>query len=408
MSYQQGLSGLNAASENLDVIGNNVANSNTVGFKDGQATFADMYASALNGSGGTQVGIGTQVTGVVQQFSQGTITTTQNPLDVAINGNGFFRMNDNGAITFSRNGQFELNSTGYVVNSSGAELTGYTANANGVLDTSAPVPLQISSADVPPQTTSTVNAEVNLDSTESSLPAAGFNLNDPTTYNNSTSTTIYDSLGNAHAMSTYYLQTAAGSWNVYAAVDGKQIGAGPVGALNFQTNGSIDTTTTTLPFTVSAPVTTGATTPLTFALGYSGSTQFGSAFSVNAMNQNGFASGQLTGFNISSTGIIQGSYTNGQTSVLGQVVVAGFANPQGLEPLSNNGFAESATSGTPVIGTAGSGTLGVLQSSAVENSNVDLTAELVNMITAQQAYQANAQTIKTEDTIMNTLVNLPA
>jgi flagellar hook protein FlgE len=346
------------------------------------------------------------VAGVVQQFSQGKITATENPLDVAINGNGFFRLSNNGAITFSRNGQFQMDSSGYIVTSTGARLTGYTANASGALNTAAPADIQISTADRAPQTTSAVNALLNLDSRLSPLPSAGFNLTDPTTFHSSTSVSIYDSLGNPHVLSSYYVKTAAGSWDVFAAMDGTQVGAGPVGTLNFKGDGSIDTATTTLPFSLSAPVTTGATSPLAFTMGFSGSTQYGSGFSVNALDQDGFASGRLTGFNISPDGTIEGRYTNGRTSVLGQVIIAGFANPQGLEALGNNAFAESATSGSPVIGTAGTGTLGVLQSSAVEDSNVDLTAELVNMITAQRIYQANAQTIKTQDQVMQTLVNL--
>jgi flagellar hook protein FlgE len=285
-------------------------------------------------------------------------------------------------------------------------LTGYTANANGALDTSAPAELQISTADRAPQTTSTINALLNLDSRQSALPSAGFNLSDPTTFNSSTSVSIYDSLGNPHVLSSYYVKTAAGSWDVFAAVDGAQVGAGPVGSLNFKGDGTIDAATTTLPFNLSATVTTGANSPLNFTLGFSGTTQFGSGFSVNALNQDGFASGRLTGFNIAPDGTIQGRYTNGRTAVLGQVIIAGFANPQGLEALGNNAFSESATSGNPVIGSPGTGTLGVLQSSAVEDSNVDLTAELVNMITAQRIYQANAQTIKTQDQVLQTLVNL--
>ncbi|MGA7180218.1 MAG: flagellar hook protein FlgE [Thiobacillaceae bacterium] len=406
MSFQQGLSGLSAASENLDVIGNNVANANTVGFKTGEATFADVYAASLSGSGGSQVGIGTKVTGVVQQFSQGQITATSNPLDVAINGGGFYRLSTNGTITFSRNGQFQMDNSGYIVNPTGARLTGYTANSSGVLNTSAPAELQISTADRAPQTTSTVNALLNLDSTQSAPTTSPFSLSDPTTFNSSTSVSVYDSLGNSHVLSTYYVKTAAGSWDVYAALDGTQVGAGAAGTLKFKGDGTIDTATTTLPFNLSANVTTGATSPLSFTLGFAGSTQFGSSFSVNALDQNGFASGRLTGFNISPDGTIEGRYTNGQTSVLGQIITSNFANPQGLEALGNNAFAESAASGNPVIGTPGSGTLGVLQSSAIEDSNVDLTAELVNMITAQRNYQANAQTIKTQDQVMQTLVNL--
>ncbi|NWG39376.1 MAG: flagellar hook protein FlgE [Hydrogenophilaceae bacterium] len=406
MSFQQGLSGLSAAADQLDVIGNNVANSNTVGFKRAEAQFSDVYATSLSGTGGSQVGIGTQLAAVVQQFSQGKITSTENPLDVAINGNGFFRLSNNGATTYTRNGQFHLDSSGYIVTSTGKRLTGYSANVTGALDTSAPRELQLSTADRSPQITTEVNALLNLDSRQSALPSAGFDINDPTTFHHSTSVSIFDSLGNPHVFSTYYMKTGAGTWDVFGAVDGVQTGAGPVGTINFGTDGFIDTGTTSLPFTISATVTTGATSPFAFDMGFSGTTQFGSNFSVNAVDQDGFASGRLTGFNISPDGVIQGRYTNGQSAVLGQVVIVNFANPQGLEALGDNGFAESGTSGTPLVGTPGTGTLGVLQSSAVEDSNVDLTAELVAMITAQRVYQANAQTIKTQDQVMQTLVNM--
>lgn len=405
MSFQQGLSGLTAAAANLDVIGNNVANASTVGFKQAQAQFADVFSSALSGSGGSQVGIGVKVAAVVQQFSQGKITATQNPLDIAINGNGFFRLSNNGTITYSRNGQFQVDSTGYIVSSTGRRLTGYPANVNGQLDYSAPQELVLSTADRAPQLTSKVNALLNLDSRQPVITTP-FDINDPTSFNHSTAVSVYDSLGNSHAMATYYRKTAAGSWDVYASLDGTQIGAGPVGTLNFTGDGLIDTATTTLPFTLSAPVSTGASSPLTFTLGFSGTTQFGSGFSVNALDQDGFSSGRLTGFNIATDGTILGRYTNGRSAVLGQVVIAGFSNPQGLQATGDNGFVESPTSGSPLIGAPGSGTLGVLQSSAVEDSNVDLTAELVSMITAQRVYQANAQTIKTQDAVLQTLVNL--
>jgi flagellar hook protein FlgE len=406
MSFQQGLSGLNAAAKNLDIIGNNVANSNTVGFKQAKAQFADVYANSLSGSGGSQVGIGTKVAAVVQQFSQGNVTATANPLDVAVNGAGFFRLSDNGTITYSRNGQFHMDSTGYVVNSTGARLTGFTASTGGVLDTSAPADIQISTADLAPQATTSANALLNLDSRQAILPAAGFDLTDPSTFNHSTSASIYDSLGNPHVLSTYYVKTAPGSWDVFAAADGVPVGAGAAGTLNFTASGAIDTATTTLPFSIPVAVTTGATSPLTFALNFSGTTQFGSNFSVNALDQDGFASGRLAGFNIGPDGTIQGRYTNGRSSVLGQVVLANFSNPQGLEALGDNAFAESFASGDPLVGAPSTGSLGVLQSSAVEDSNVDLTAELVNLITAQRVYQANAQTIKAQDAVLQTLVNL--
>ncbi len=401
MSFQQGLSGLNAAAKNLDVIGNNVANSGTVGFKQSQAQFADVYANSLTGAGGSQVGIGVQVAAVAQQFTQGNITSTNNPLDIAINGGGFFRMDNGGEITFQRNGQFQLDRNGFIVGSGGAFLTGYTADANGVLSTGAPAPLFINTADITPQVTTGIDSVLNLDSTKSALPAAGFNQNDPTTFHNSTSVSIYDSLGNAHTLQTYYVKTAAGAWSVFASTDGAP--ATSVGALNFNTDGTL---TTAMPLSTSVAVTTGAATPFAVDIDFTGTTQFGSSFSVNKLTQDGYTSGRLAGFSVGDNGIIQGRYTNGQSAVLGQVVLASFANPNGLQPLGNNMWSDTATSGAPLIGTPDSGSLGVLQSSAVEDSNVDLTAELVNMITAQRVYQANAQTIKAQDAVLQTLVNL--
>ncbi len=401
MSFQQGLSGLNAAAKNLDVIGNNVANSGTVGFKQSQTQFADVYANSLTGAGGSQVGIGVQLATVAQQFTQGNITSTNNPLDIAINGNGFFRMDNNGEINYQRNGQFQLDRNGYIVSSSGAYLTGYTANASGVLSTGSPAPLFINTTDLPPQVTGDVTSVLNLDSTVSSLTAAGFNMNDPTTFHNSTSVSIYDSLGNAHTLQTYYVKTAAGAWSVFGSVDGAA--STSIGTLNFGTDGAL---TSAMPLTTSVAVTTGAATPFNVNIDFTGTTQFGSAFSVNKLTQDGYTSGRLAGFNVDSDGMLLGRYTNGQSAVLGQVVLASFANPNGLQPLGNNMWAETAASGSPLVGAPDTGSLGVLQSSAVEDSNVDLTAELVNMITAQRVYQANAQTIKAQDAVLQTLVNL--
>lgn len=409
MSFQQGLSGLNAASKNLDVIGNNVANSGTVGFKQSQAQFADVYASSLNGSGSSQVGIGTKVSQVAQQFTQGNITSSNNPLDIAINGNGFFRLSNNGTVSYSRNGQFQLDKSGYIVNATGARLTGYTANSSGVLSTGAPAEININTADIPPQVTSTVNAVLNLDSS-SAVPTGGaFDMTNPTTYNNATSVSIYDSLGNSHTLQTFYVKTAANTWNVYAADDGTAIGyvppaaAVPVGTLTFNSSGTL---TGGSPVPIAVPVTTGAGTPFTVNVDYTGTTQFGSTFSVNSLKQDGYTSGKLSGFSTGSDGTIVGRYTNGQSATLGQVVLASFTDPNGLQPLGDNAWAETAASGAALVGSPGSGPLGSLQSSATEDSNVDLTAELVNMITAQRNYQANAQTIKTQDQVMQTLVNL--
>jgi flagellar hook protein FlgE len=406
MGFQQGLSGLDAAAKNLDVIGNNVANASTVGFKSFRAEFADLYANSLSGAGTNNIGIGTQVADVSANFTQGNTVTTSNPLDLAINGNGFFRTSTNGTITYSRNGQFKLDNEGHVVNSSGGKLQGYPVDASGGVVPSAPADLRVSASDIAPQVTTEARAVLNLDSRKASLSSAAFNINNTATYNDATSLSVYDSLGNGHTLTTYFVKTASNSWDVFGASDGVQLGAGPLGTLQFQTDGSLNVTASALPLAVSVPVATGATTPLNFTLNFLGTSQFGSSFGVNELVQDGYQSGRLTGFNISGDGVLLGRYSNGQSRAQGEIVLANFTNPQGLQHLGNNLLAETAESGLPLIGAPGTGALGVLQSGALEESNVDLTSELVNMITAQRVYQANAQTIRAQDQLLQTIVNL--
>lgn len=401
MSFQQGLSGLNAASKSLDVIGNNVANANTVGFKQSRAEFADVYANALNGSGTGSAGIGVKVADIQRQFTQGNITNTENPLDIAINGNGFFRLSNSGAITYSRNGQFQLDKAGYIVTSSGERLTGYVADSTGALQTGALTDIQINSADLAPQASTKVNDVFNLDSRSAVLPLASFNPADPTTYTQVVPISVYDSQGNPHTLQSYLIKTAANTWDVRTTVDGGTTAVGS-SQLTFDTNGLL-TGTTTQTVTL-APPTVPAAQSIT--VDFASSTQFGSDYSLNSQVQDGYASGRLSSFSTAADGTIIGRYTNGQAKALAQVVLAKFANPNGLAALGNNQFAETSDAGVPVIGKAGTGGLGVMQSSATEDSNVDLTAELVNMITAQRYYQANAQTIKTQDQVLQTLVNL--
>lgn len=419
MGFQQGLSGLNAASKSLDVIGNNISNANTVGFKQGQAQFADVYANALNGSSGATAGIGTQLAAVVQQFTQGNISTTNNPLDVAINGGGFFRMSTNGAVTYTRNGQFQLDKLGNIVNAQGAQLTGFMANAAGVLQTGSPTVININTADIAPQATVSINTVMNLNSTKSVPVNTPFSPTDVTTYNDSTSVNIYDSLGNPHVFQTFYVKNATtNTWDVFGTLDGTLIaGGGPVtnslAQLTFTNLGALTNVSPNLTATgypkavgVSAAVATGAVTPLAFRFDFTNSTQFGSAFSVSKNLQDGFASGKLAKFNIAKDGTLIGSYTNGKTANLAQVVLANFTNPNGLQSTGDNQWIETAASGNPLVGPPNTGNLGTLTSSATEDSNTDLTGELVNMITAQRIYQANAQTVKTQDQILQTLVNL--
>ncbi len=451
MSFQQGLSGLNATSKQLDVIGNNISNASTVGFKMAQAQFADVYANSLSGAGGNGVGIGVKVQSVMQLFTQGNISSTNNPLDMAINGAGFFRMSTNGAITYTRNGQFSLDKNGYIVNAQGAQLTGYAADQNGVLSTGAAVPLNINTSDIAPKQTDTVNALLNLDSRSlvpgTQLPVSAppvivpvaFSLTDPLTYNSSTSVAVFDSLGNSHVLQTFFVRVdpvlrpppvavppapeVKAEWDVFAAVDGVLIaGTAPapaptnsVGTIGFDAFGKLTGATPSFALTdpnafgIDIPVTTGAVTPIslpTVKYDMTGMTQYGAPFSVNSIKQDGYTSGKLSKFNTSKDGTIVGSYTNGRTAVLGQVAMANFTNPNGLQSLGDNQWNETSSSGTALVGVPGSGSLGVLTSSATEDSNTDLTGELVNMITAQRVYQANAQTIKTQDQVLQTLVNL--
>jgi flagellar hook protein FlgE len=404
MGFQQGLSGLNASSKALDSVGNNIANSGTIGFKSATTGFADVFAASLGG--GSQIGIGTSVAGINQQFTQGNVTVTNNPLDLAINGQGFYRLSNNGSVTWTRNGQFNVDKDGYIVNASGYRLTGYLANASNVIVPSTPADIFINTADLQPQPTGNTGAGVqiglNLDSRETVI-AAAFNVNDPTTYNSSTSATVYDSLGNPHLLSLFFKKTAANTWNLYTNMDGGAATA-PT-AVSFNSTGALTAPAGGI-IAQSHAVTTGATTPLAFNLDLTGSTQYGNIFGVNSITQDGYTSGRLAGLSVASDGTIQGRYSNGQTRDLAQVVLGNFTNPNGLTSLGNNQWAETADSGQPLIGVPGSGSLGVIQSAAVEESNVDLTKELVDMITYQRQYQANAQTIRTQDQILQTLVNL--
>jgi flagellar hook protein FlgE len=423
MGFQQGLSGLNASSKSLDTIGNNIANSGTVGYKAGSTQFADVFAASLNGAGAAPIGLGSRVSTIVQQFTQGNISVTNNPLDIAINGGGFFQVDDGqGGTQYSRNGQFQLDKNGFIVNAQGLQLKGIMA-VNGVVSPGSPnVPLRLfdpsQSLTGSPQATGTstgatgVQANINLDSR---LPAIAlpFNYADPTTYNQSTAVTTYDSLGNPHTYSLYFVKTAANAWDVYATVT-NPAGAvptfqnlGAAGSLAFNTSGQLTSGPIAATVTDADLGYAGAVLPMAFNLNFSGSTQFGSSFAVNTLLQDGYAAGTLAGFQIGNDGTVLGNYTNGQSQVVGQAVLATFRNPQGLQPLGNNVWAQTPDSGESILGTPGSsGQFGVLQSAALEDANVDLTAELVSMITQQRVYQANAQTIKTQDSILQTLVNL--
>ena len=426
MSFQQGLSGLNASSKNLSVIGNNIANANTFGNKSSRAEFADVYANTLNGSGTNNIGIGTNLVAVAQQFTQGNITTTQNPMDLAINGSGFFQVSTEGSpIQYTRNGQFKIDREGYFVNNAQLRLMGYPADANGVIQPGQSMALRLPTGGIEPQVSTRIDIQMNLDSrrTATGLGAApGIDFNDASTYNNATSLTVYDVRGQEVALTLYFQKTDTVNpggpntleWNVFATANGLPVGGTPptpFTTLVFPADGSAPTAPlgpVVMPQIVAGNNLQGAViVPIdNLEIDLSGATQFGSPFGVTDLRQDGYSAGQLTSVNIESSGIVMARYSNGRSRPAGQIEIATFRNPQGLQPVGGSMWNATFASNEAIRGVPGEGSLGVLQAGALEESNVDLTGELVSMITAQRIYQANAQTIKAQDQILQTLVNL--
>ncbi len=426
MSFQQGLSGLNGASVNLDVIGNNIANASTVGYKSSTAQFADVYATSLSGGGGLQVGIGSKVADVAQKFTQGNISVTNSPLDLAISGEGFFQVEQAGALSYTRNGQFNMDKDGYIVNNTGQRLTGWGLDASGNIVGGAPVSIQLSLAPSPPNATTAATLTANLDAGSTLIPGAtAINPSNATTFNHTTSVTVYDNGGNAQGLVLYFQHnsvttgaTPTSSWTVAGYVNGTQVdmngaAAGMNMSMVFDGTGSLDAAAgingaAPAAVTVAIPASvlgTGANA-LNPTLDMTAFSQYGSTFSVSYLAQDGYSSGRLAGLSVSKDGLIQGRYTNGQSTNLGQVVTHSFLNPGGLQSIGNNQWVQTADSGPSIPGAPGTGVLGNLQSGAVEDSNVDLTAELVNLIVAQRMYQANAQTISAQSQVLQTLVTL--
>ncbi|MFM0133053.1 flagellar hook protein FlgE [Paraburkholderia sediminicola] len=412
MSYSTALSGLAGASKDLDVISNNIANASTVGFKSGQAEFSDMYASAMTTAVTNQVGIGVRVSTVAQNFTEGTITSTDRDLDVAINGNGFFELSQNGATVYSRNGQFFMASNGAITNADGLQLMGYAADANSVINPGSVVPLFIPTSDMAPSATKNIGLSFNLNSQDPPPKTTPFSATDPTSYTCTTTVTVYDSLGGTQDVNLYFVKNAVGSWIVYGTSGTPPTPVGPsatgnLGTVTFDTSGNITSPSpTNFAFNIPNGADGGATTqPLTLDL--SGTTQFGEKTGVTGPPLiDGTAAGELKRYSIGPDGVITGTYSNGDTRSLGQIVLANFTDPNGLTNLGGNIYGQSAASGIPQVAVPGSTNHGQLQGGAVENSNVDLTSELVNLITAQRDYQANSQSVKTQQTVDQTLINL--
>lgn len=398
MGFSQAVSGLNAASSNLDVIGNNISNSATAGFKSSTVSFADMFA-------GSKVGMGVKVAGVIQDFNDGTPTTTSRGLDVAISQQGFFRMtDDSGAVYYSRNGQFTLDENRNIVNMQGMKLTGYpVAGTPPTVQTGAnPVGLSVPTTQMTANATTTGTLVANLNSSDGTKVDANFDSTDASSYNAKSSMTTYDSLGNAHTIDLYFVKTADNSWNVHPIDSSSGTTTTPF-TMSFNANGVMTSATSQ---TISMGALNGSNAQ-TFTLNFDGSMQQNTgANTFGNPTQDGYKPGDLVSYQINNDGTVVGNYSNEKTQVLGQIVLANFANAEGLKSEGDNVWSSTASSGQPLIGLAGTGNLGTLTAGALESSNVDLSKELVNMIVAQRNYQSNAQTIKTQDQILNTLVNL--
>jgi len=421
MSFGTGLSGLNAASKNLDVIGHNIANANTTGMKAQRAEFAEMYAASLGAAGGSNGGIGVSVATVAQMFTQGNIKITGNNLDMAINGEGFFSVElTDGSIAYTRNGEFKLDRDGNIITNNGAKLLGYATDTTGRPTSVEPVPLNLPTGkNIDPKESTELKLTMNLDA-RAEVDTVGAPLT-PENKQYGTSLNLYDTLGNAVPVQIYFIKTAANAWDavsVYQPVDPP----GPAVETNLGTiNFNPTTGRPNLPLSLTnIQVATDAIAPglpaddIDVALNFGDPanpalatvTQFGSKFAVYEVSQDGYPSGELTSIAVGEDGVITARYSNGVSQANGQVVLTRFRNVQGLQPINGGYWQKTQASGDPIIGQPLSGRFGLIRSGALEESNVDLTQELVNMIVAQRHYQANAQTIKTQDQVQQTLVNL--
>jgi flagellar hook protein FlgE len=422
MPFRIALSGLAAASTDLKVTGNNIANSGTTGFKQSRAEFADVYAVTFGGTTDTSTGNGVRTTTVMQQFNQGSIDFTDRALDLAISGQGFFMLQDDKGTSYTRAGSFHVDANGTVVNNINQRLQVFPTvpNTSPPLFQTTPSDLTLATTDGPPQATTTIDAGLNLNAEETPPPNAPFDPADPSTYNSSTSLVVYDSLGAQHTATMYYEKTAVpNEWNTYMFVDGNFVPSSnpaptpPVAPATYSTvtmtynnDGTINAPTQLQYAPVPGGVLGTGAADLNLNLDYTNTTQFGGNFSVNSLSQNGYASGRLSGIDVDDEGIVYARFTNGQSMALGQVALANFANPQGLRQLGDTNWGETFESGSVLLGKPGTGSLGLLQSGALEASNVDIATELVNLITAQRNFQANAQVISAADTVTQTIINI--
>ncbi|SDK19839.1 flagellar hook protein FlgE [Ferrimonas sediminum] len=398
MSYNIAMSGLRSTNQELSTISNNIANASTAGFRGARAEFAAVY-------NGGQAG-GVAMTGASQNFSLGgSMTYTGRELDLGIQGNGFFMVNgSDGSTLYSRAGMFNQDAEGYVVDPYGNKLQGYPVGPTGDVMTGNVGDIQVQAGSIPAQATTNINMTANLDARVTAIDpvAKPFDSADVSTYHSSNTVSVYDSQGNEHALTQYYVKTADNTWNVHYSLDGTTLP--DVNNVSFDTDGNmtggaIDNLTIT-----GATLGTGAS-DMTLALEWKHTTQYGSDYNTSSIDQNGNTSGELVGVRVDEDGFLYGTYTNGEEKLQGQVVLASFTNPNGLEAVNNTSWTANQAAGAPAVGAPGSGTLGSVSSGYIEGSNVDLTAEMVNLMTAQRNYQSNAKVLTAADTMNQSLLN---
>ncbi len=404
MTFAIALSGLNAASSDLEVTANNIANVNTTGFKGSRAEFAEVFAVGTQSVSSNASGSGVKVSRIAQQFSQGNVDFTDNALDLAIGGEGFFVLSDNGARSYTRAGAFSVDANGFVVNAQGNRLQAYPAAGNGLFNTGTPTDLLLTTGASPPRATTAADMGLNLPADAAVPINPVFDAADPSTFNHTASVSIYDSLGAAHTATFYFIKDpAVNTWTTRVQIAGNDVG-GPT-PIVFSSDGTLSTPVGgQLPLPAYNPGTGAQDINLT--LNFLNTTQFGDAFGVNSLSQDGYTTGRLTGVAVDPTGIVAARFTNGQSTQLGKLALANFASPQGLQQIGNTTWGESSSSGDALLGEAATASFGSIQSGALEASNVDLTAQLVSMITSQRNFQANAQAIETADAVTQTVINI--
>ena len=462
MSFNIALSGIAAAQTDLDVTANNISNVATVGFKESRAEFDSVYANSLFSNSGTKTGDGTSVAAVAQQFHQGSLKFTDNPLDLAITGSGFFAtapgIEDNN-LSYTRDGTFKLNADNYIVDNSGNFLQAFPVNEDGSsssLSLATTDPIQIPDTAGTPEATEQVKIALNLPANDVAMDVSAFDPNDPSTYNNATSVTIYDSLGEAHIMQTYYVKpenatgtnvdpdvTTTNQWVSFITVDQKPVNS--TTQVSYQTDDAADTDSvfdnasfasydldgetyngvvlnfnSSGEYTGSNPETlefeelgsngagilsAGADATQAVSISYDNPTQFSASFEVTGLEQDGVTVGRLTGIEIADDGLIQATYSNGTSDPLARVALVRFKNEQGLAQ-SGTSWQESQNSGEPLAGEANAGSFGSISSGALEQSNVDLTTELVDLISAQRNFQANSRSLEISSSLQETILQI--